>query len=867
MQTSHQHDDYQSQREFERLRNKSTTSIEVGSGSGVDATPMQSASPTLPASAPAYSLKAKNPTAVVERRQTNGNIYWSIFSPFTVMHEGNPIPTGGGTFDEVTEIDFRDTDSVTWEVYDDTAGRIVVKATSVGGGGTYALNLGINADASTVVASGDTIRLIAGTNVTLSKTGNSITINAAGTTYSWIAADVGGGNNKLITNGQIMKWIGSDGVYAINSAGPNNEMYIGRPITLQQDSVDVGYGDVLKIDFLNATPTKPVSYTSRVWFDLNYPGSQRDTIMGWYEPPSAYSYAWLLQAGAGATTSIDNGETVTFTSTGIATVTRTGNTINYDVPKTSWFLQANAGATTEIENGETVTFTGTGLATVTRSGNTINVGVTAPAAYTFNVGINGGSVSAVASGATVDFVAGTNVTLSKTGTAITINADDQYFFSTFEDLVQVGNTKINKLDFRNPLTQTDDVQVTFKLFDIAPGRTEVRAYVPAYDTDWDFSVQKDGTIVGTNNVHTLNFDNDTGTKPAGYSNRVWFDVVDDGSGVRRIVGWYEDTTGSGGTNTLQLAEGAVNVGNNATTFIDFTPAKTTETVPVAFDVIDDGGGNRRVLGFVPAYPTLVYSWDLQVNGGTVITINNTDNVNLIAGSHITISRTGGDVTFDVAWPAEDTWQVGINGGSFTTVDSVNNQVDFVAGSNITLSKTGNVITIAAATPGTYSWELSANGATSTTISNTETVDFVGKGLVTVNRIGNKIEIDANPDYTDTSKKPRKLTGILEFDNTGALPRTDYKHGYKKDQDIQHNWSLSNWHGYKLFLKDISFNDSGALTYYREGNFAYNGQPRSDFAFRNFPYFQAVDKDTIKVWVVQSRLKPTVMRFHYILEEA
>ncbi|RKZ30374.1 hypothetical protein DRQ36_05765 [bacterium] len=97
----------------------------------------------------------------------------------------------------------------------------------------------------------------------------------------------------------------------------------------------------------------------------------------------------------------------------------------------NWKLQVNAGATTDISAGETVTFQESGLATVSRAGNTITIDAAGDGyeANTDNQALSVGAGAATTSliqltGSATDVTleAGSNITLSEAGNTITIDA-------------------------------------------------------------------------------------------------------------------------------------------------------------------------------------------------------------------------------------------------------------------------------------------------------------------------------------------------------------------------------------------------------------------------------------------------------------
>lgn len=84
--------------------------------------------------------------------------------------------------------------------------------------------------------------------------------------------------------------------------------------------------------------------------------------------------------------------------------------------------QLNGGSSTEaIGKNETVTFTGTGGATVTNSGNTVTINSTDTNTTDFNVSASGGTAENISAGETVDFSGAGGISVSRTGNNFTID--------------------------------------------------------------------------------------------------------------------------------------------------------------------------------------------------------------------------------------------------------------------------------------------------------------------------------------------------------------------------------------------------------------------------------------------------------------
>ncbi len=144
-------------------------------------------------------------------------------------------------------------------------------------------------------------------------------------------------------------------------------------------------------------------------------------------------------------------------------------------------------------------------------------------------------------------------------------------------------------------------------------------------------LQQEGTNIGPNDTATINWDNDTVLKPAGYTGRVWTEVINDGAGVRRIVSWYDAT---GGT----------------------------------------------------------YYWNLQANGGATTQIDTTETVNFAAGGNLAVARVGNTITYSYTTPATYSWFVSANYGAAEEI-TTGETLTFANGLTTQWSRVGSVLTV------------------------------------------------------------------------------------------------------------------------------------------------------------------------------
>ena len=106
-------------------------------------------------------------------------------------------------------------------------------------------------------------------------------------------------------------------------------------------------------------------------------------------------------------------------------------------------------------------------------------------------------------------------------------------------------------------------------------------------------------------------------------------------------------------------------------------------------------------------------WNLSVNSGSTAAIYSNSTVNFIAGSNVSLSRSGNNVTINsTGGDSYSYWLAYVDGGGPITVGSTS-YVNFLPGTNMTLVRSGNDIIFNASGGGTYSagTGLSLSGST------------------------------------------------------------------------------------------------------------------------------------------------------------
>lgn len=447
---------------------------------------------------------------------------------------------------------------VRMDVFDDGSGRRRLRAwVPAAGAGYTGWVLEVDSVAREVINDSDDVDLVSGTGITLGGAARQVVINVDATPYRQ-------------TNEQ----------------------------NANQESYDVVPGDI--IEFENATEAKPAGYTKRVWLDLAQVGSIL-TVEGWYEDTdndTIYS-GWLLEVNGVLRENIDAGDDVDFIDGIATTVVGSGRQIQIDRPLQIKNAGVNVGDNATIAlnadpQGQTSTDVAVNLQWIDDgSGQRTLRGwiPSAVAGYTgWNLEANGVLRELINDAEDVDFINGNGTTIGGTGRQIQVNVIDS-------TLKQVNDENANEesytytpghsLSFSNE-TEAKPVTYTQRVwFDLssAAGAHVLEAFVENPTSAYFFTIsanggateqidsgenvdlsgsngtvvvvragnnfqltspltiQEDGVSIGANDTVVLNFDNAVPTKPSGYTKQAWVDIIDEGSGVRRAVIWYEDLTG------------------------------------------------------------------------------------------------------------------------------------------------------------------------------------------------------------------------------------------------------------------------------------------------------------------------------------
>jgi hypothetical protein len=347
--------------------------------------------------------------------------------------------------------------------------------------------------------------------------------------------------------------------------------------------------------------------------------------------------------------------------------------------------------------------------------------------------------------------------------------------------------------------------------------------------DRPLTIYQRSLAIGGADTIGIDFFNAGNTKPSTYTSEVYFEVQDFGNGIRRIKGWSEPGGGAGSYHwTASDGPHSHQVNNGGTVIWQGTNGVTVTLVPGLHTFTID-----RPL-------------QLQQNGN-----------NVGAADTTTIDFDNATNSKPVTYTSEAWHEVIDDGSGHRTVKTW-----FAAGAE------------------SYTWNIEANGTVGTqAVVSGATVKFSGYNGIIATRTNDDIDISIDPELIlyPPGTADVVLFGELIFDNTnvdylGALSvKPDYRYGYRKYVDIVHNWNLGNPNNFEFQLMDINLDTAGVLTYYRSGSFTMAGEiigPADTDAgkvrFRNIPHVTGYDRNTIRVYATMSRLKPTQMRFRYML---
>lgn len=469
---------------------------------------------------------------------------------------------------------------------------------------------------------------------------------------------------------------------------------------------------------------------------------------------------------------------------------------------------------------------------------------------------NAGAVEQITDGETVSFVNGETTYWSRTGSNMTVERP----LTIKDDGVAVGDDNVMTIAY-DSVAATGTNYIEWEVADLGLGERRVRGkYTPGASPSYYWQVRSgnDGTAaIAVNNTSTVTWQGLNGV----YISRTGLQLNVD--------------------RPLQLQMNAVNVGASDTVVIDFRNATGTKPVgytnQVYFDVVD-WFGTRRIFGWYEPGGAGSYQWTAS-NGTLTAAVTNGETVVWTGSSGVTVGFNTGTQTFTIDRPLQlQDDGVNVANGSTTLINYDSNGAtgtNFIEWEVVDIGGGGRRVR-GKYNPGAaaaYSWFLvaSATGG-SEEITNTEQAIFTGRNGISVTRVNNQIFIERDPNDTmgGGSTDKRMLSGEVVFSNsatdyTGSSPA--YRYGTRQYVDIVHNWNLSNLNNFHLELVDRALDSTGTnVVYYRSGVNTMWGGALGNQKFRNFAHWAALNQNTIRVWATMSRLKPTEMRFRYTLVE-
>ncbi len=432
-----------------------------------------------------------------------------------------------------------------------------------------------------------------------------------------------------------------------------------------------------------------------------------------------------------------------------------------------WSISVNTELVGEgVPTGTKVNFIAGDGVQLTRNGTNITISATGQMQWTANA--DSGSVN-VQPGSFVRFTGANGVTTTADTSTKSIIIDRPLQIK--QRGIEIGQPDTVTLDFWNRESHRSSEHtspVFFHVHDLEDGTRRIHAWVTPGDYTWDFltqtnvpetinsgeqvtftgganvtvtnvgnvitiaanaaagtlQLQQEGVNIGPNDTAVINWDNATALKPAGYTSRVWTEVINDGGGVRRLIAWYEPGSGGSYYWNLQANGGAIEQIDTAET-VNFAAAGNLTVART---------GNTITYSYTQPAP---YYWNIQANGGAIEQIDTTETVNFAAAGNLTVARAGNTITYSYTQPASYYWNLQANGGAIEQIDTTES-VNFAASGNLTVARTGNTITYSYTQPAAYYWNLQASGGPIEQIDTTESVNFAASGNLTVARSGNTI---------------------------------------------------------------------------------------------------------------------------------
>jgi hypothetical protein len=428
-------------------------------------------------------------------------------------------------------------------------------------------------------------------------------------------------------------------------------------------------------------------------------------------------------------------------------------------------------------------------------------------------------------------------------------------------------------------------------------RTKIDATTSTLIIDRPLTIYQRGIAIGDAGTIGVDFFNATNYKPDTYVQQVYFQVSDMGSGVRRVQGWTVTGGGSSyhwhasdgqqthqvnsggtviwqGTNgvvvslvpgqhtftidrPLQIQQDDTNIGGQDTVTLNIDNATVQKPLGhnsrIWTQVLDDGNGKRTLRMYYDPAGTTTTSLQIQQRsidiGGNDTGILNFDNEVTVKPQNYT-GRVYAQVIDD------------LNGKRSIRLWHTSGELNFTKW-RIAASHTINPIT--------------SNPAQSDVLNN-DLVTFIGINGVRITRttsgLNNEEEnvfigIDPNePPWGDPNSGADNYFWDInnQLSNPTLQTKPQYRYGYRKYQDVVHNWGLTDPKNIEVHLLDWSVNEVPTLECYRSGANTMSGESFSNQLFRNICHWSPINENTVRFYATMSRGKPTVMKFRYSIRK-
>jgi len=586
-------------------------------------------------------------------------------------------------------------------------GIVTIAATS--GGGTDLSYSGASSPVTLVSSSGNDVTFTESGIVTITATSSNLTISAT---------EVDGS----ITN---------EGILGVGAGGATSSTIITNTST--GNDVTVNVGGILSISESTSTNGGSITITG-----TEVDGSVTNELQTIANTSDATSHTVTLSSSGGSIQFVE-GANVTLTTTGtgsdgIVTIAATsggGTDLSYS--------GASSPVTLVSSSGNDVTFTESGIVTITATSSNLTISATEVDGSVTNElqtlantsDATSHTVTLSNSGGSVQLVEGSNVTLTTTGTGsdgiVTIASTEVDGSITNEGILGVGAGGATSSTLTTNTSTGNDVTVNVAgILSISESTSSNGGSITITGTEVDGSVTNElQTLANTSNAtsHTVTLSNSGGSVQLVEGANVTLTTTGTGSdGIVTIAA----TSGGGADLSFTGSTSPVTLNSSTGTDVTFTESgivtitATSSNVTISATEVD-GSVTNELQTIANTSDATSHTVTLSSSGGSV---------QLVEGTNVTLTTTGtgsdGIVTIastevDGSITNEGILGVGAGGATSSTI--------------ITNTSTGNAVTINAAGILSISESTSSNGG-SITITGTEVDGSVTNELQTIANTSN-----------------------------------------------------------------------------------------------------------------------------------